>query len=165
MSPDEDKNGKQNYDERFGQVIYSKVPSDSKPESFWSKVPTSAQGARSKSRHRIKGQRQKTASLGIVDLCQTISNLQPSSTNLGYLTDMKNRYLMHSDMALSLADADPSSPSLQHILSKTSPIALTRRERYGLALTIAASHIKLYGSLWLDEQWMSQRRIYKEIVD
>jgi len=88
----------------------------------------------------------------IVDLCHTITH-SGASPSLGCLTDTDNRYHIYPVTETGLAESIPESISLERLLSKTSLVRLTRRERYVIALTIAFSHLQLHDSPWLAAQW------------
>ena len=89
----------------------------------------------------------------IFDLCHTIAHSNPSYASLGCLRDAENQYHIHPITEKSPTDTAPGSISLQDLLSESSTIRLTRRERYEIAFTIASSHLQLHDSPWLGPQW------------
>lgn len=88
----------------------------------------------------------------IIDLCHTITH-SGASPSLGCLTDTDNRYHIYPVTETGPAESASESISLERLLSKTSLVRLTRRERYVIALTIACSHLQLHDSPWLGAQW------------
>ncbi len=95
----------------------------------------------------------------VVDLCHTItySGVSPS---LGCLADTENRYYIFPISETGPAESISESISLERLLSKTSLVRLTRRERYVIALTIACSHLQLYDSPWLAAQWSKKDSLF-----
>lgn len=94
------------------------------------------------------------ASTEIKDLCNTIASMQPSCSRLGCLSDADNQYHIYP----LPEEEGPSSTTIETItletlLSKTSPIRLSRRQRYSIALKLASSHLQLHDSPWLGPQW------------
>ena len=94
------------------------------------------------------------ASTDIIDLCTTIASMQPSCSQLGCLRDTDHQYHIYP----LPQEEEPSSTTietitLETILSKRSPIRLSRRQRYSIALKLASSHLQLHDSPWLGAQW------------
>lgn len=46
--------------------------------------------------------------------------------------------------------------SLAHLLDPSAPVRLNRVQRYGVALTLASSHLQLHSTPWLKEYWTSE---------
>lgn len=88
------------------------------------------------------------ASSDITDLCTTIG-----CSNLGCLQDSDHKYFIYPVADIEGSDNSLETVTLEDILSKTSPMKLTRRQRYSIALTIASSHLQLHDSPWLGPQW------------
>lgn len=89
----------------------------------------------------------------ITDFCTTIGTaMKRNSLTLGCLRDAEHSYsvcpISHQELEFV-----EETISLEHLLSKSSPIRLTRRERYCIALTIATSQLQLRDSPWLGSQW------------
>ena len=90
----------------------------------------------------------------ITDLCTTIASMQPSYSHLGCLRDTDHQYHIYP----LPEEEGPSSTTIETItletlLSKMSPIRLSRRQRYSIALKLASSHLQLHDSPWLGNQW------------
>ena len=90
------------------------------------------------------------ASTEITDLCTTIASMQPSCSQLGCLRDTDHQYHIYS----LPEEEGPSSTTIETItletlLSRMSPIRLSRRQRYSMALKLASSHLQLHDSPWL----------------
>ena len=79
--------------------------------------------------------------------------MQTSSPNFGCLKDVDHQYSIYPLSDSGIEDAFLETITLRELLSKTSPIRLTRRQRYSIALTIASSHLQLHDSPWLGPQW------------
>ena len=94
------------------------------------------------------------ASTDITDLCSTIASMQSSCSQLGCLRGLDHQYhiypLPEEEGPLSTAI---ETITLESLLSKTSPIRLSRRQRYSIALKLASSHLQLHDSPWLGPQW------------
>ena len=94
------------------------------------------------------------ASTEITDLCTTIASMLPSCSQLGCLRGTDHQYHIYP-----LPEEEGSSSTtfetitLETLLSKTSPIRLSRRQRYSIALKLASSHLQLHDSPWLGTQW------------
>lgn len=90
----------------------------------------------------------------INDLCSIITTASSDCQSLeclGCMEDVEcNRYCMYPQ---ATEEQDQATITLGTLLSKASPIRLTRRQRYDIALTIASSHLQLHDSPWLGPQW------------
>ncbi|GIZ44581.1 hypothetical protein CKM354_000777500 [Cercospora kikuchii] len=90
-------------------------------------------------------------------LCRTCSAVHDPKkaldTSLGRLSDGQNEYAVFPvahDMPIA------ATATLADILDPRSTLRLTRVERYGVALTLASSHLQLHSTPWLKQQWTSE---------
>ncbi|WPB02465.1 uncharacterized protein RHO25_007101 [Cercospora beticola] len=87
-------------------------------------------------------------------LCRTCSAVHDpnaaSDTCLGQLSDGDNEYAV-----FPIVHSTPSTAgtTLADILDSRSRLRLTRVERYGIALTLASSHLQLHSTPWLQQRW------------
>lgn len=87
----------------------------------------------------------------ITDLCTTIASCTSELPIYGCLMKDSHQYLVQP---LGKANNDPQKQvTLESLLSKSSPITLSRRQRYHIALILASSHVQLHPTPWLTAKW------------
>ncbi|KAG4435672.1 hypothetical protein IFR05_008838 [Cadophora sp. M221] len=86
----------------------------------------------------------------ITNLCTTIANCS-ADHSYGCLKGETRQYIVHP---LCKANDQPQKcVTLESLLSKTSPISLSRRQRLQIALILASSHVQLHPTPWLKSKW------------
>lgn len=101
----------------------------------------------------------------IKDLCSVLGTLEPSVPCLGYLCDDEHR---HHQLRL-IRDGQPPSDrqdliTLEELLSHTQKLSLNRKQRFRLAVVLAASILQLQTTPWLTEK-LAKRDIYFEYLE
>jgi hypothetical protein len=87
----------------------------------------------------------------ITNLCSTIAGCSSDLPKYGCLKDEARQYLIEP---LCCANKEPQKyVTLDTLLSKSSPISLSRRQRFQVALILASSHIQLHPTPWLKSKW------------
>ena len=87
----------------------------------------------------------------ISNLCSSIALCRPSAEDLGLLRGEADSYILqrssqsHEDLLEFV--------TLESLLDGSAGIRLDRRQRIDVAFTLAASHLQLYPSPWLQSQW------------
>lgn len=90
-------------------------------------------------------------SLKITDLCATICQCSEDLHEYGIL---KAESLQYTVAPLCVAHKKARKfITLDALLSKNSPIDLSRRQRYHIALILASSHVQLHPTPWLKSKW------------
>ncbi|KAL2067321.1 hypothetical protein VTL71DRAFT_1745 [Oculimacula yallundae] len=86
----------------------------------------------------------------ITNLCEAIATCS-SDHSYGCLRGDTRQYIVHP---LCKADDQPQKcVTLETLLSKSSPIVLSRRQRLQIALILASSHVQLHPTPWLKSKW------------
>ncbi|KAH7330211.1 hypothetical protein BKA65DRAFT_480368 [Rhexocercosporidium sp. MPI-PUGE-AT-0058] len=86
----------------------------------------------------------------ITNLCTTIANCS-ADHSYGCLKGEHQQYIVHP---LCKANDQPQKcVTLESLLSKSSPISLSRRQRLQIALILASSHVQLHPTPWLKSKW------------
>lgn len=89
----------------------------------------------------------------ITDLCTAIATTKSNCSCLGFLQDEEHRYNVYPLAISPATNVASKSVTLASLLDKTSSIALTRRQRYSIALILASSHLQLHATPWLETRW------------
>jgi hypothetical protein len=101
----------------------------------------------------------------IENLCSTFSEHVPGQACAGLLaphSDIVTMYTLHS--SLSHLQRHSQTASLKFLLKDSQQKNhLTRRFRYGLALTIASSFLQLHSSPWLTSRWSSDDILFENV--
>ncbi len=97
----------------------------------------------------------------ITDLCSTIATCRPTDNTLGLLKGEEDSYLLQRRGHAQSPNRAYETASLEDLLSKTFDPPLNRRQRYQLGFTLAASHLQLYPSPWLNSHWSKKDIIFK----
>lgn len=71
----------------------------------------------------------------------------------GKLVGQDDQYILCPTHERDGASVPSEDVTLATLLSKHSPMKLTRRQRYSIAVTLASSHLQLQSSPWLAPQW------------
>ena len=86
-------------------------------------------------------------------LCQAFSRNKASADCIGIVLEGEYEYAVYpSSEKATMAQ----ETSLADLLTADSPLRLTRVQRYGIALTLASSHLQLHSTPWLKEYWTSE---------
>ncbi|KAH6719115.1 hypothetical protein BKA61DRAFT_474089 [Leptodontidium sp. MPI-SDFR-AT-0119] len=86
----------------------------------------------------------------ITNLCTTIANCSADHP-YGCLKGESRQYIVRP---LCKANDQPQKcVTLESLLSKSSPISLSRRQRLQIALILASSHVQLHHTPWLKSKW------------
>ncbi|KAL5313882.1 hypothetical protein ACEPPN_018305 [Leptodophora sp. 'Broadleaf-Isolate-01'] len=86
----------------------------------------------------------------ITNLCTTIANCSADHP-YGCLKGESRQYIVRP---LCKANDQPQKcVTLESLLSKSSPISLSRRQRLQIALILASSHVQLHPTPWLKSKW------------
>ncbi|RDL42220.1 uncharacterized protein BP5553_02199 [Venustampulla echinocandica] len=94
---------------------------------------------------------EEPASPSITNLCTKIASCPPDLPEYGSLKGDSSRYTVQP---LCKADNEPQSHiNLETLLSSSSPITITRRQRLQIALILASSHVQLHSTPWLKLKW------------
>lgn len=86
----------------------------------------------------------------IQSLCSTLARDTTPSRCIGYMEDDDIRYYLYSD---EYSGSRRSEVQLSQILFGEIRPALSRRQRYHLALTLASSFVQLKDSPWMQASW------------
>ena len=94
----------------------------------------------------------------ISDLCSSIALCHPSTDDLGLLQGEADSYILQKASRVSgdLSDC----VTLGSLLDGSAGIRLDRRQRIDVAFTIAASHLQLYPSPWLQSHWSKKDIVF-----
>jgi hypothetical protein len=90
-----------------------------------------------------------TSSPRITNLCTAIAN-HPQDHPYGFLQGDACQYLVQPLKGISDSQ---NYITLENLLSKTSLIKITRRQRFEIALILASTHIQLHPTPWLKLKW------------
>ena len=86
-------------------------------------------------------------------LCRVFSCTASSADCIGTVLEGDHEYAVYpSTESVSMAQAT----SLADLLKPDSPFRPTRVQRYGIALTLASSHLQLHSTPWLKEYWTAE---------
>ncbi|OBT67080.1 hypothetical protein VE03_04481 [Pseudogymnoascus sp. 23342-1-I1] len=101
----------------------------------------------------------------IKDLCSALGALEPSVPCLGYLCDDEHR---HHQLRL-IRDGQPPSGrqdliTLEELLNHKQKFSLNRKQRFRLAVILAASILQLQTTPWLTEK-LAKKDIYFEYLE
>ncbi|KFZ13510.1 hypothetical protein V502_06563 [Pseudogymnoascus sp. VKM F-4520 (FW-2644)] len=101
----------------------------------------------------------------IEDLCSALGALEPSVPCLGYLCDDEHR---HHQLRLIRGGQPPSDRqdliTLEELLNHKQKFSLSRKQRFRLAVVLAASTLQLQTTPWLTEK-LAKRDIYFEYLE
>jgi len=87
----------------------------------------------------------------LTNLCSTIAGCSADLPKYGCLRGEARRYLVEP---LCCANKEPQKyVTLETLLSKSSPVSLSRRQRFQIALILASSHVQLHPTPWLKSKW------------
>jgi len=87
----------------------------------------------------------------ITNLCSTIAGCSSNLPTYGCLRGEARQYIVEP---LCCANKEPQKyATLNTLLSKSSPISLSRRQRFQIALILASSHVQLHPTPWLKSKW------------
>jgi hypothetical protein len=87
----------------------------------------------------------------ITNLCSTIAGCSSDLPTYGCLRGEARQYIIEP---LCCANKEPQKyATLDTLLSKFSPISLSRRQRFQIALILASSHVQLHPTPWLKSKW------------
>jgi len=99
----------------------------------------------------------------VKDLCASIQQLYKSSPCIGFSfdTESKLRGAFPVDTAAEKRVAPSGFVTLEELLNRPPvvngrPAKLSKKERYGLALTLASSTLQLNATPWFPDQWASK---------
>lgn len=105
---------------------------------------------------------QPNASFGITQeistLCVALSSEEGSCC--GFLRDDLQRFYI-SKLSHYVASTSPSTVTLDQILTGDIQLRPTRKQRYGLALTLASSFLQLHDSMWLPTPFTKSNVFFK----
>lgn len=105
---------------------------------------------------------QPNASFGITEeistLCIALSSEKKSCC--GFLRDDCQRFYV-SKLSHYVASTSPSTITLDQILTGDIQLRPTRKQRYGLALTLASSFLQLHDSMWLPTPFTKSNVFFK----
>ncbi|KAE9376714.1 hypothetical protein N431DRAFT_183374 [Stipitochalara longipes BDJ] len=94
----------------------------------------------------------------ITNLCSTIAGCFADLPKYGCLRGESRQYLVEP---LCCANKEPQKyVTLETLLSKSSPIKLSRRQRFRIALTLASSHVQLHSTPWLKSKWSKREVLF-----
>lgn len=86
-------------------------------------------------------------------LCKAFSRHNTNADCIGTVLEGEHEYAVYpSSEKLAMT----KETSLADLLRADSPVRLTRVQRYGIALTLASSHLQLHSTPWLKEYWTSE---------
>lgn len=95
----------------------------------------------------------------IEDICKIVSsNTMVTKPYIGTLEDTEDTFLILSDV-MSAHQPSADWPSLASLLRADSPIRLSRKQRYRIALVLASSHVQLFSSHWVSE-WRRDKILF-----
>ncbi|KAJ4353860.1 uncharacterized protein N0V89_005590 [Didymosphaeria variabile] len=108
----------------------------------------------------------------VTDLCASIQQLHRSSPCIGFSFDTKKR-LRGTYTVDTLAEKQPAPSefvTLEQLLdrppTRNGRVAkLSKKERYGLALTLASSTLQLNATPWFKDQWCAKDIIFHQKED
>ena len=90
-------------------------------------------------------------------LCNVISCHTSSSDCIATVLEGDHEYAIYP---CTQRVAMPHDTSLADLLLPDSRVKLTRVQRYGVALTLASSHLQLHSTPWLKEYWTSEHVLF-----
>ncbi|PMD14530.1 hypothetical protein NA56DRAFT_693937 [Hyaloscypha hepaticicola] len=87
----------------------------------------------------------------IINLCSKIAECSSDLSRYGYLEGEARQYLVEPICCMN--KKPQKYITLETLLSKSSQIHLTRRQRFLIALILASSHVQLHPTPWLKSKW------------
>lgn len=96
----------------------------------------------------------------VTDLCSTIATCDPASNVFGLLQGDEDSYVLQRGAKTRPPGEAYQTVSLETLLNRSSGFHLDRRQRYGIAYTLASSHLQLYPSPWLHSHWSKKDIIF-----
>ena len=122
----------------------------SRPKVSWMNPPSSV----------ADSMRQTAEPTVITDLCSVIATSNPAQDVFGQLKGDDDSYVLRrGEKTKPQCEAD-LNVSLESPMNNESELRLNRRQRYGIAYTIASSHLQLYPSPWLHPHWTKKDIIF-----
>lgn len=85
-------------------------------------------------------------------LCKTCQSQQNNTICFGSVKEGEHEYEIYS----ALEQPFSSTTTLADVLLPGSRVKLPSRLRYGIALTLASSHLQLHSTPWLEQHWTSR---------
>lgn len=89
--------------------------------------------------------------INIHNLCDSVISYQTNIQVHNCLAGKESRFALQP---LESQSNTQEAISLADLLKKDSPITLTRKQRYSIALTIASSHLQLHSTPWIASHWL-----------
>ena len=87
---------------------------------------------------------------GLCTSCAAVHDATDPGQCIGSLSDDENEYAVYPSPEAIFA---PEAQTLADLLRPDARFKLSRVRRYGVALTVALSHLRLHSTPWLKEQW------------